>query len=290
MMRLPDFLIIGAMKAGTTSLYRDLLTNPQIFMPTDKELDVLTTDVSKLDKLQEYASHFRRASADQICGEASTGYTKRPTFEDVPKRARNVLGENLKVIYLVREPVARAISHHHHTSRISKTSTTFDEAVKSDHTLINYGRYAMQIEPWLRTLGSKSVCIVRFESYIIDRRGTAERLCRFLGVEPRPERIEADRIFNRSEDKPYLTGKWHWVRHNIVYDRLLRPLIPLGARESMRRILLPAEPVRRAIPSPDTVQYLIDHFQEDSETLRDLMAWPEPLWDFNQVATRSQGG
>ncbi len=114
-MRLPDFLIIGAQKAGTTTLYRDLLANPAIFLPIDKEPgnlceDDLLTDTGR----SAYARHFANASTDQLCGEATTSHTKRPDVLGVPARARRLLGDKLKVIYLVREPISRIISHHHH--------------------------------------------------------------------------------------------------------------------------------------------------------------------------------
>ena len=77
--RLPGFLIIGAMKAGTTTLYHDLLTNPQVFFPLDKEPGNLAShDVLGEDGRGRYASIFKTARPDQICGEASTTYTKLP--------------------------------------------------------------------------------------------------------------------------------------------------------------------------------------------------------------------
>jgi hypothetical protein len=286
-MRLPDFLIIGAMKAGTTTLYRDLLTNPAVFMPTDKEPTTLADDqVLQRSNLETYAAYFRRAGADQVCGEASTGYAKIPTFQGVPRRALHVLGSNLKVIYLVREPVARAISHHHHFVRLGKMPARFDQAVTDDDTLVSYGRYAMQIEPWLEAFGSQSVLILRFESFVSDRRGTIERVSRFLGIEPRPQQVQTDRVFNKSEGKPYLSGPWHAVQRSFLYTRVLRPFIPLGARESLRKALLSRDDARLATPSQQTLDHLIERLEGDAETLRGLMGLSEPLWDFDQVRAK----
>ena len=91
-MRLPDFLIVGAQKAGTTSLYFDLLKNPAVFMPSDKELgNLLDDDVCTPPGRAAYAKRFRRARPDQLCGEATTSYTKLPDHPGVSDRARRVL-------------------------------------------------------------------------------------------------------------------------------------------------------------------------------------------------------
>lgn len=87
-MRRPDFLIIGAMKAGTTTLYRDLVDHPNIFLPEQKEPNTLVMYGSDMRRIiDDYASLFARSPQDAICGEASTAYTKRPDNEGVAARA-----------------------------------------------------------------------------------------------------------------------------------------------------------------------------------------------------------
>jgi hypothetical protein len=96
--RLPDFLIIGAMKAGTTSLYRDLLTNPAVFFPADKEPGNLTDDrVLAEAGRREYELLFRGAVEGQICGEASTTYTKEPDLSGAATRTPVITGAKRRV-------------------------------------------------------------------------------------------------------------------------------------------------------------------------------------------------
>src|SRR5262245_34426917 len=86
----PDFLIVGAMKAGTTSLHRDLNLHPQIFLPEEKEPEGLCHDrVLSARGRRRYARLFRPSRAGQMRGEASTAYTKLPEWQGVPARARN---------------------------------------------------------------------------------------------------------------------------------------------------------------------------------------------------------
>ena len=87
-MPLPDFLIIGAMKAGTTTLYRDLMTNPAIFFPSEKEKSHLLRDEVLTEAgRRDYEKLFRRARPGQVLGIAPTRYTNLPDCPGVPGRA-----------------------------------------------------------------------------------------------------------------------------------------------------------------------------------------------------------
>ena len=286
-MRLPDFLIIGAMKAGTTSLYRDLLANPAVFMPIDKEpWNLARDDVCQPQGLRQYAKLFEKAKAHQVCGEASTVYSQLPDITGVPQRARQVLGDRLTVIYLVREPVSRIVSHHHHLWLSGAVACGIDDAVRRYPRFINYSRYAMQIEPWREALGPQQVLIVQFETYINDRRGTVASVSRFLGIEPQCEQIRAETAYNKSEDKPVPKGPVASLRRRWLYRNILRPMLPLSAREKLRFALLPKASTQPDPPSMETVRYIIEQVRDDAELLRAIMSSDEPLWDFQDVLRR----
>jgi hypothetical protein len=272
------------MKAGTTSLYKDLLANPRIFMPQDKEPHDLVHDgVLTPAGIDRYAQHFRGDRADQICGEASTGYSKRPTYERVPQRARQVLGSGLKVIYLVREPVSRIVSQHYHMYSNGKVDREIDLAIKTEPTFIDYSRYAMQLEPWLDAFGLDAIRVVKFENYIADRRRTIDELSRFLGVPTCSHLIQEGAMFNRSEGKPVLNGAWRRLVRNPIYRWLLRPLTTPAFRERVIHGVLPKAPPPPAPPSLQTVDWIIDQLLEDTSRLADDLNWPKPIWDFEAV-------
>jgi hypothetical protein len=286
-MRLPDFLIIGAAKAGTTSLYRDLRCNPQIFMPRDKEAGNLKgDDVLTPRGRRAYARLFATARPDQVCGEAPTDYTKLPQFPGVPQRALDVIGPRVKAVYLVREPVARIISFHHHQYVEDKMPADINAAVREFPELLDHTRYAMQITPWLETFGPEQVVIVRFEDYVADRPSTVATLSRFLGVAPRPDLVRTSTIYNPGTGRPVLRGPTAYLRRNPVYERLVRPLLPLTARDALRRFVLPKAPPRTAPPSLETVDSILEHLADDLDQLQRLMARSEPPWDFQAVRQR----
>lgn len=286
-MRLPDFLIIGAMKAGTTSLYRDLLANPAVFMPIDKEpWNLARDDVCQPQGLRQYAKLFEKAKAHQVCGEASTVYSQLPDITGVPQRARQVLGDRLTVIYLVREPVSRIVSHHHHLWLSGAVACGLDDAVRRYPRFINYSRYAMQIEPWREALGPQQILIVQFETYINDRRGTVASVSRFLGIEPQCEQIRAETAYNKSEGKPVPKGPVASLRRRWLYRTILRPMLSSSAREKLRFTLLPKAPTQPDPPSIETVRYIIEQVRDDAERLRVIMSQDDPLWDFQALVRR----
>lgn len=110
-MRLPDFIIIGAAKAGTTSLYKVLSQHPDIFMSSPKEPEFFARDDRYAEGIEHYARLFEGAAPAQLCGEASTLYSLSPLFPLTAARMRAHVPE-AKLIYVLREPVARSYSYY----------------------------------------------------------------------------------------------------------------------------------------------------------------------------------
>lgn len=283
-MKFPDFLIIGAMKSGTTTLYRDLLTHPRVFMSTPKEPHNLLDDAVLTPAGREaYSGLFRSAKTDQIAGEASTGYSKLPDHPGVPQRAKAVLGGEFKVIYIVREPVSRAISHHTHARASGVVSGSVDDDVRRHGMFVNWGLYAMQVTPWLEALGTERVKILRFESYVKDRPAGVAEVSRFLGIEPRPELVQVEKVFNKSEGKPVDGGTFGRLRKTRLYRDVIRPLLPMSARETLRNAILPKAPPPPPPPSADTVEWLIERLAPDAALLAKITGSGDTWWDFDDV-------
>ncbi len=291
-MRLPDFLIVGAQKAGTTSLYFDLLKNPAVFMPSDKELgNLLDDDVCTPRGRAAYAKRFRRARPDQVCGEATTSYTKLPDHPGVPYRARRVLGADLKVIYIVREPISRIRSQHHHERSGTRISCGIDEAVRRYPRFVDYCRYTMQITPWIETFGRDHVLILKFESYIAERPTMVDEVSRFLGIDPTGDRVETDVVYNASGGKPVSEGPFAPLRNQAIYRRFIRPMLSAGARDSLRRFLLPKAPGHAETPSTQTLRYIVDELADDVRRLGEIMGTGGPVWNLEDaLVTASSAG
>jgi hypothetical protein len=279
-MPLPRLLIIGAMKAGTTGLYMDLAPHPQVFLGHDKEPHALCHDaVLTAAGRAAYEAIYAKAEPGQLCCDASTGYSKRPDFEGVAQRAVEVLPEGFKVAYVVRHPIDRIISQHHHEHAEGKVGPSIDEAVRQHRRYIQYSQYRYQLEPWIEAVGRERIQVIRFEDYVDCRSETVRRLGEFAGLDPNGCLIEDGRVYNKSQGKPVKTKFWHAVQHNRAYRRFLRPLAPLKLRLAIRQALFPKAREPLAPPSPETVAYLRGELAEDVRRLEGWLGRTSPLWD-----------
>src|SRR5690606_23331818 len=95
---------------------------------------------------------------------------------------------DVRIIYLVREPIARAISHYRFDFAHGWVSADADRELLHHARYVNAGRYAFQITPWIGAFGRRQVHIERFEDFIGDRPAALARICGFLGVAP-PSRV-----------------------------------------------------------------------------------------------------
>ena len=126
-MKLPNFLIIGAQRCGTTTLYNQLVSHPDISPATTKELHYFDINFSK--GIQWYKEQF---NDERIIGEASPYYIFHPLC---PKRIFDIIPE-VKIIVLLRNPVERAYSHYWHEIRLGKENLSFEDAISEESSRI----------------------------------------------------------------------------------------------------------------------------------------------------------
>ncbi len=104
MSKLPNFLIIGAMKCATSSLHEQLALQDGIFMTELKEPNFFSNDEEYTKGMSWYLSHFQDAQTEDLAGESSTHYTKLPTYPETITRIQEHL-PNAKFIYVIRHPI-----------------------------------------------------------------------------------------------------------------------------------------------------------------------------------------
>jgi hypothetical protein len=282
---LPDFLVIGAMKCGTTTLYFDLESQPAICMSTIKEPSVLI----RLPDAEKAAAYYRRlflvppGAAPTRFGEASTLYSELPRHPGIPARARELLGRDLRFIYLVRNPVERAISHHLHEYAFGNCGPDADAVLRTDTTAVDFGRYAMQLEAWVEVFGAEAGLVLRFEDYVRARAATMQEVGCVLAVPIDAGRIQADKAFNQSSEGR-VPGRLRPLVRSDLYRLWLRRAIPERFRQRLREMITPAAPERPRRPRIDTIDFLIERLAPDAERLAGMLGWKAPIWDFE--ATR----
>ena len=207
--KLPDFVIIGAQKSGTTSLYDFVVRHPEIASATIKELRYF----SHLHKFGElwYRSNFPInlsrynyffQTSKRFTGEASPHYL---FWQIVPNRMKEILPD-VKLIVILRNPVDRAYSHYHMALRIYNESLSFEKAIELEeercarikqllsndpyiipkyyftHTYLANGVYVDQLENWFRYYDRERFLILTTEDFRENPQQTLDQIFNFLGV------------------------------------------------------------------------------------------------------------
>ena len=181
----PDFIIIGAMKCATSTLHEQLASQPGLFMSRPKEPNFFSDDDIYAKGWDWYRGLFEGADERALRGESSTHYTKLPTYPHTVARIRRHL-PRVKLIYIMRDPIDRLISHYLHESIRGQINVSVDQAVEQHPELTVFGLYSRQLEPYLEAFGPEGVLPVFFERLVAHPQEELERICRFIGYEGRP--------------------------------------------------------------------------------------------------------
>lgn len=179
---LPNFLIIGATKAGSSSLAAQLKQHPEIFISEIKEPHFFNREWDR--GISWYSKLFEGSMQYAAVGEASVSYTLYPNCQNVPLRIRETLGSKVKLIYILRHPVDRLISHYKHSIIISTMPKDIGlrDALKRNSNYRYGSNYYTQLQEFLKYFKPNQIKILIFEDYISNPIKTHKEIFQFLGV------------------------------------------------------------------------------------------------------------
>lgn len=282
---LPSFLVIGAMKAGTSSLHRYLAAHPQVFMSTPKELNFFVAERNWTRGLDWYRSHFVNAPADAVAGESSPSYSMYPLFDGVPQRIAEVL-PGARLVYVLRDPIERIRSHYLATHYLQRRNPDYaDDPIQREHLpieravverdiYVQTSSYALQIERYLEHFPRDRILAVTTGALKARRADVLKRVFRFLGVDPEPGLAASEvteREHNRTAGKRALRPTVHAASSSAAY-RTLAAVLPQGLKQAVRERLLKTDvDVRRAELSPALRAALQERLRPDLQRLRALI-------------------
>jgi Sulfotransferase domain len=273
---LPTYIIIGAMKCGTTSLHRYLSAHPQISTSTKKELDFFKTEKDFAKGVQWYTSQFN--ASYRIRGEGSPNYAKCHIFPGVPQRMYSVIPD-CKLIYIVRNPIQRAISHYLHNWSAGIESRPISKAFQrfENNNYILTGNYLFQLGKFLEYYPQDQVLVLLSEDLLKERQATLSRVFQFLGV-----------------DDAFVCQDFHQVYHRTSTMRRERPLVRLTQRHfpvmlTLARKLLPSSalgklskiattPVPSVIIDQELRARLVEHYELNVQALSRFLGGKTPNW------------
>ncbi len=260
---LPNFVIIGAMKCATSTLHEQLARQPGIFMSEPKEPNFFSNDEIYAKGLSWYQALFTAGRDQELRGESSTHYTKLPTYPKTLARMRALL-PSLKMVYVMRHPIDRLISHYVHDWSERLIDTPLESAVDSHPQLIDYGCYYRQLAPFIETYGRQNILPVFLERLQRDPQAELERVCRFLGYAGQPRWVEEVAHLNAGSGRMRLGKLGVALLIHPVLARLRKSLLPKALRDTLKAWLTMRE---RPELSPAKRRVIEARFDRDLERL-----------------------
>lgn len=302
----PNFFIVGAPKAGTTSLYEYLRQIPDIYMSPVKEpfyflpSSAMTPAGVRIKDRKEYLDLFRDATGYKAIGEASPTYLSNP---ESPQLIHSVVPD-AKIIMVLRHPIERAFSAYlmllHYGENLS-----FIDAIKAElantsgmfrpgefrRLYIAQSSYSASVKRYFDMFGRENVKVLIFEEFVKDTKQALQEVLKFLDIDFQsiPDTVQdthnpylavRNRTFAKLMGRVYRAGE----KHSTV-SQTLQLLMPL--KEPVYRLALKKSPKPKI--TPDERAFLENIFYEDVQKLATELGRSLP-WEFStkQPATNTQ--
>ena len=266
--RLPDFVVIGAHKAGTTSLFHYLDAHPDIHMAPDKELHYFS-DHNWDRGMDWYRSNFVGAGDAAAVGEASPGYAAWPFFDHVVERMWRTI-PHARLVYILRHPVERLIAHYRHDAFHWGDQGPIETALLDEDRYLSRSRYALQLDRYLERFDRDQILVLISEELRADRQRVMRRAYTFLGVDPDAPVATDAREYNAGATQRRDTALMQRLRGSWAH-RTARRAIPAGMRDRLWRRVgsegISEDLVRTSIDD-DLRRAVVERLRDDLERLR----------------------
>lgn len=289
--RLPNFVIIGAPKSGTTSLFYYLKQHPDIFLPVRKELHYFSYgllaenakgpgDANTLKSLcatkEQYREHYAGAKNQKAVGEASPSYLY---YSEVAEKIHAEL-DAPKIIAILRNPVEKAFSQYSHLIRDQRENLIFFEALKAENERRRAGwsdfwryaessLYSERIGRYLSLFGKEKVKVLLFDDLVSDPDSVMTRLFEFLEVRD-DVRCNTGTVYNPSGDSKSKLISNFFTKPNTLKNWAKR-IIPESMRIRMRLRILSLNTKKKRQIDDKSRKYLLEYFRKDILALEELL-------------------
>jgi len=283
-----DFFIVGAPKAGTTSLYHYLNEHLEVEMSSQKEPDYFSDDAlqeqgmyygkNRIDTLDKYNNLFVNPQA-KLRGEGSVSYF---FYYDVPNKIKKYNPDS-KIIIMLRNPIDRAFSHYLMDYRLGLVSESFEDIVKknSNHKYahlfyqqyIQVGEYANQLKRYLNVFNRENILLIDYEDFKKDVAGVVNKTYLFLGVND-----DFQPNLNKKHNT-YSMPKNRIIRYIYSFVPLRNLLTSIFSKEmikSTRNFLFKSD--KKPIMQVETRLFLKKHFEKDVNELSELLNKDYTKW------------
>ena len=273
-MSLPNFLILGTAKSGTSTLARYLCEHPQVCFSRAHEPNFFAFDRQWARGLAYYRMLFAHYDGEPRIGEKSWRYACTGHYPHVFDRVRRTLPE-LKLIYIVREPIARGLSMWRELRDAGQDRVARDvaTALTSDQLILGSMRYHTQFSRYRSAYGAENMRLLFFEDFVRDQGATFDAVTDFLGIDRfQPKQTVHE---NRSVGQRSDTRVLEVIRH-LAPQRPTRRWAPRPLRAVARRLL--KKPIRTlSLPAAARTRYL-DMVRDECAAILEEGGKPHDFW------------
>lgn len=311
--KLPDFIVVGANKGGTTSIYHYLQQHPQVYLSPIKEPHYFSKDIdvqlfnrefaqNKLQDIQKYVDGdmqeeyhaafirnpeqyrklFKNVKDEKAVGELSTSYLYSAVAAEEIKKE---LGD-IRIIICLRNPVERAYSHYRMNIWTGNNNEfDFYKALLADyhhipkawgnaHLYVEIGMYYEQVKRYIDMFGRDNVKIIFTEDMRDDAQGVVKELYRFVGVD---DQFTADTSKKYNEVYTPKFRNFTYTLNKLGIRTVFKKLAPQGLKNFIVKVLFRSKKEKGAI-SPEAKQFLLEKYTDDIKKLsvlldKDLSHW-----------------
>jgi hypothetical protein len=280
----PNFLIIGAPKCGTTSLWHELRKHPNVFMPEEKEPAYFNEEYyyfrdGDRDNWSQYLARFSEGKQCAAIGEATPGYSLLETAPGTTKRIAEALPE-ARIITIVRHPLKRIESAWHQNVRMGRLPPdTFKDALWKYTPIISGSKYFRTISAYREHFSDEQILVLFLEDLAGRPQQTLDRCFKFLEVEPIAGELDRSGPKNESKNSRFELPQLRWFR-SLKLWKAGRQLIPDRVKTYARSLFL------RPLPSPDwdeqSLAWTIDQVKGDAYKTLEYGGKSSDFWNFSK--------
>jgi hypothetical protein len=287
----PNLFLVGSMKSGTTTLHELLAEHPDICMSEPKEpcyfvepevLRVMWPEMWALRIWQSedaYLRLFQGKPNARYLGESSTDYSKRPRIDGIVDRIAQYC-PNARIVYIMRDPVERTISHYWHMMEHRGETRAPLQAIKEEPHYTEVSDYPTQLVPYIERFGRERVYVLTFEELTRNPAQAVRAVFEWLGVptDVVPTALTAAHNVTPARVRQQRLGMaWlRRLRHSALWDRI-GPLVP--ARLRRLGISLVEKPIaRKQVDMGEVIAYLRPMQQAQTTKLTKMVNREFPEW------------
>lgn len=279
-MILPNFLIIGTAKSGTTTLRNSLNQHPKIGLLGETNF-FAADDAFFADNLNWYQTRFNQYQSKKIVGEKSWRYSCKETYPKARERIIQTLGKEIQLVYIVRHPFKRLESLwiEFVTGGLQYYATdSFTESLRLNPIFLDSSRYWTNISWYMEIFSPERIKILFFEDLIAQPQATYNEIFNFLNIHPIKIENTAT-AHNISQGKLAETQTTRYLRQ-IPGTASLRKKLPTSVRSLLKKTFK-SKVIQRPTWDSVTLNYFQQELDEEIEKILSFCGKPRDFWSFD---------